>query len=254
MKIVSWNVNSLKVRLPAVLEWMQAFKPDVVALQETKLTDEAFPINAFTEVGYYAHFSGQKAYNGVALLVRDEPAAQIVTDIPAFVDEQRRILAATWKDYRIINVYVPNGSELSSDKYVYKLAWLTAFEKFLQKELAHYEKVIVLGDFNIAPADIDVHDPNIWQNCVLVSEPERQALQNLLKTGLKDLYRELKPEGKDFTWWDYRHAAFRRNRGLRIDLILVTNALAKAAKDFWIDKTPRADERPSDHVPVVAEF
>jgi len=254
MKIVSWNVNSLKVRLPALLTWMKTVKPEIIALQETKLVDAEFPMSAFTELGYHAYCSGQKTYNGMALITRDNPCSEIVVDMPQFADIQRRLLAATWNGYRVINVYVPNGSELTSEKYQYKLAWLAAFEKFMQDQLAKYEKVIVLGDFNIAPTDLDVHDPKIWQNCVLVSEPERSALQKIVNLGLKDLYREIKPTGQDFTWWDYRAGAFRRNNGLRIDLVLASLPLLSSAQDYWIDKTVRADERPSDHAPVVVEF
>ncbi len=253
MKIATWNVNSLNVRLPHVLEWLAAHETDVLVLQEIKQTTEAFPQEAFSEAGYHSVASGQKTYNGVAVLSREE-ISEVVTDMPNFDDPQRRVLACTIDGVRIINLYIPNGQSLDSDKYIYKLNWLVSLRKFLAAELKKYPRLAVLGDFNIAPQDEDVYDPAKWVNDVLCSPKERAALQELLDLGLSDVFRQFEQPEKSFSWWDYRAAGFRRNAGLRIDLILASELLSKACKASYIDKEPRAWDRPSDHTPVIAEF
>lgn len=253
LKIATWNVNSLRVRLPHVLTWMKDVQPDVVALQELKLPDEEFPFDAFTEIGYQAICSGQKTYNGVAILSRTQ-ATDCVKDFPTFDDHQRRVLAVTIDDVRILNVYVPNGQFVGSEKYDYKLHWLKNFDLFLKSELKTYPKMIILGDFNIAPEEIDVHDPKLWDGKVLFSEPERKAFRETLQVGFKDCFRALSPEAQEFTWWDYRLNAFKRKMGLRIDHILASTALFPSCQTCYIDPAPRKWERPSDHAPVIAEF
>ncbi len=253
MKIATWNVNSLNVRLPHVLQWLADQQPDIVALQETKVIDEKFPHSSLAEAGYQAIYSGQKTYNGVALLAKTV-AHDIVTDIPQLNDPQRRIIAATYDNLRVINLYVPNGASVDSEKYHYKLDWLVKVTDYINEQIQQYPKLVILGDFNIAPDERDVHDPIAWQGCVLVSPRERQALQTLLGLGLNDAYRLLYPEQIDYSWWDYRQAAFRRNRGLRIDLILLSKALMNVCQAVAIDKTPRSWEQPSDHTPVMVEF
>lgn len=253
MKIATWNVNSLNVRLPHVLEWLASEKPDVVCLQETKQEDRKFPYEALNEAGYNAIHSGQKTYNGVAILsphVIESPTLGITN----YTDEQSRLISATIKDIRFVCAYIPNGQSLDSDKYQYKLVWLEAFTSHLTKELAQFPKLALLGDYNIAPENRDVHDPKGWQGNVLVSEPEREAFRNLLALGLHDTFRLFEQQEGSFSWWDYRMAAFRRNLGLRIDHILVSDALKTSCQRCWIDKTPRNWERPSDHTPVVLEF
>lgn len=254
MRIASWNVNSLKVRQPHVEQWL-ACNPDtdILAVQETKLTDDNFPADTFRAAGYTAIHSGQKTYNGVAIISKTPPR-DIVTDIPGFDDPQRRLLAATVGDTRIVNLYVVNGQEVGSDKYAYKLEWLTRIHDYLDAQLKQYEKLIVLGDFNIAPEDRDVHDPAAWREKVLCSERERQALRKILELGLSDTFRLFEQVGNCYSWWDYRAGGFRRNLGLRIDLILSSEALAKRCKAAGIDREPRTWERPSDHAPVWAEF
>ena len=253
MKIATWNVNSLNVRLPHVLEWLTAHEPDVLVLQEIKQITEVFPKDAFTEVGYKSVASGQKTYNGVAIICREEPLDQI-TDFPGFDDPQRRILATTINGVRVIDLYVPNGQAVGTEKYQYKLRWLGALHGFLKAELEKHSNLVVLGDFNIAPQDRDVYDPEKWGEEVLCSPPERQALEVLLKLGLHDVFRQFDQAEKSFSWWDYRAAGFRRNAGLRIDLILASPDMAEACQASFIDREPRTWERPSDHAPVVAEF
>jgi len=253
LKIASWNVNSLNVRLPHVLAWCDVAGPDILALQETKLTDDRFPVEQLQSAGYHSVFSGQKTYNGVAILSR-EPATDIITDVDGLDDPQRRILAASIAGLRVIDLYVVNGSEVGSEKYAYKMHWLEKVTIFIAAEMQRYEKVIVLGDFNIAPDDRDVHDPEAWQGKILCSEPEREALQQILDLGLSDTFRQFDQEEKTWSWWDYRMAAFRRNMGLRIDLVLASGALAKVCSAAYVDKEPRRQERPSDHAPVIAEF
>lgn len=252
-KIATWNVNSLRVRLPHVQQWLQQVNPDVLALQEIKLTQDDFPYDAFASLGYSAIVSGQKTYNGVAILSR-QPVENIITDIPNLEDHQRRVLGVTLGDIRIIDLYVPNGESVTSEKYQYKLNWLKKLDLWLKHELSIHPKVIILGDFNIAPAEIDVHDPAAWSGQVLFSQPERQAFQDMLTVGFHDCFREQAPEECAYSWWDYRMNAFKRNMGLRIDHILASHALAAACTQCYIDKFPRTWERPSDHAPVVAEF
>lgn len=252
-KLASWNVNSLKVRLDQVLEWMESLQIDVLAMQETKLLDENFPIAAFTERGYHVVYAGQKTYNGVAVVSR-HPMNDVLTDITGFHDPQRRILAVTVAGIRLINLYVPNGAALTSDKYPYKLDWLQKVSAFIQQQLSIYPNVAVVGDFNIAPEDRDVHDPLEWQGCILVSPAEREAFAGLLRLGLHDSFRNFDQEEKLFSWWDYRAAGFRRNRGLRIDHILLSNELNELCRQSKIDKQPRKAERPSDHAPVWVEL
>lgn len=253
MKIATWNVNSLRARLPHVLAWLAAAQPDVLALQETKVEDAQFPLGEFQAAGYHAVFAGQKSYNGVAILSK-EPATAVITDPPAWDDPQRRIVAASIGGVRVVNLYVVNGSAVGTDKYAYKLDWLARVSAWLEQELATYPQVVVLGDFNIAPDDRDVHDPQAWEGQILCSAAERAALQQLLALGLEDVFRRFAQPPGSFSWWDYRAAAFRRNHGLRIDLILANAALAARCTACTIDRTPRTWEKPSDHAPVVAEF
>jgi exodeoxyribonuclease III len=251
--IATWNVNSLRVRLPQLTEWLAANPVDAIALQETKLPDADFPQADLTAGGWQVHASGQKTYNGVAVLAR-AALSDPVTDLPQFPDPQRRILAVTCGAVRIVNLYVPNGQSVGSDKYQYKLAWLTAVRDWLRTEVARHPQLVVLGDFNIAPEDRDVHDPASWQGQVLVSDAERSALRELLALGLVDVFRRFEQPPEAFSWWDYRAAAFRRNHGLRIDLILASTSLAERCRVARIDKEPRKVERPSDHTPVLATF
>jgi len=251
MKIVSWNVNSLNVRLPHVLHFLEHEQPDVLALQETKLTDDKFPLEAIHAAGYQAVFAGQKTYNGVCLLSHN-PGADIVTDIPGLDDPQRRLLAASAGSVRIINVYIPNGQAVGSDKYAYKFRWLNAFHAYLKTELALHKKLIVLGDFNIAPADQDVHDPGRWHEKIMCSTAERAWFQSLLDFGLIDTVRSIHPDEPMHSWWDYRMNAFRRQWGIRIDHVLSTAALNSLGAG--VAKHYRAMERPSDHAPVWVEF
>lgn len=253
LKIATWNVNSLKVRLPHVLQWAAEARPDILALQETKCLDEAFPVDDIRAAGYEVVFSGQKTYNGVAILSRTH-ATDVVKDIPALGDHQRRILAATYGDVRVLNLYVPNGESVGSEKYEYKLRWFKQLTAYVVQELQRHSKLVVLGDFNVAPEDRDVHDPQMWEGNVLFSAPERAALADLLSTGLSDSFRLFPQEDRQYSWWDYRMVAFRRNMGLRIDHILVSAALRERCVSCHIDKAPRKWERPSDHTPVIAEF
>lgn len=253
MKIASWNVNSLKVRLAQVLDWCGEARPDVLALQETKLTDDNFPLGEIESAGYRAVFTGQPTYNGVAILARDEPR-DVLTDPPGVPGEQRRVIAATCGDVRVINLYVVNGQAVGTEKYEYKLDWLARVTDYVAGELKAHERVAVVGDFNIAPEPEDVHDPDKWEGSVLFSEPERKALRRLLDLGLTDAFRLFDQPEKSFSWWDYRAAAFRRGMGLRIDLILASHALAGACTGAGIDVAPRRLERPSDHAPVWATF
>jgi exodeoxyribonuclease-3 len=251
MKLATWNVNSLKVRLPHVLDWLAANQPDVLCLQETKLEDASFPAAEIAAADYHTAFSGQKTYNGVAIISRAE-CSDAQAGIPVFHDEQKRVLAATCGDIRIVCAYFPNGQSLDSDKYQYKLRWLQALTGWLQEELVKYPKLALLGDYNIAPQDRDVHDPEAWKGQVLVSPPERAAFADLIGLGLQDSFRLFEQPEKSFSWWDYRMAAFRRNMGLRIDHILLSQPLAKQCTGCLIDKSPRKLERPSDHTPVIA--
>jgi exodeoxyribonuclease-3 len=253
MKIATWNVNSLNVRLPHVIEWLNAANPDVLVLQEIKQVSDAFDAAAFRELGYDGVASGQKTYNGVAVISRSAPS-DLVTDFPGFDDPQRRILAATIDGVRVVNLYIPNGSSVDSDKYDYKLGWLAALRDFLEMELNTHERLVVLGDFNIAPEDRDVYDPEKWGDSILCSPAERAALKALLDLGLSDVFRQFDQPENTFSWWDYRAAGFRRNAGLRIDLILASKSLTRKCVASYVDREPRTWERPSDHAPVIAEF
>ncbi len=253
MKLATWNVNSLNVRLPHVLDWLNANQPDVLCLQETKQEDSKFPYQALSDAGYHALHSGQKTYNGVAILSR-QPLTNPQIGIPHFGDEQKRVVAANIGNTRVVCAYIPNGQALDSDKYQYKLRWLEALTNWLREELKAHPDLVLLGDYNIAPEDRDVHDPKAWQGQVLVSEKERVAFQRLLDLGLQDAFRLFDQAESSYSWWDYRMAAFRRNLGLRIDHILVSSPLVKKCKSCWIDKTPRKLERPSDHAPVILEL
>ncbi|MHC4911166.1 MAG: exodeoxyribonuclease III [Planctomycetota bacterium] len=253
MKIATWNVNSMKVRLPQVLEWLAASEPDVLVLQEIKQVTEMFPGEELAAAGYRSLANGQKTYNGVAVVSRSD-AKDPHLEIPGFDDPQRRVLAATIDGVRVVNLYVPNGSEVGSEKYAYKLAWLAALRDYLAQQLEEHDRVVVLGDFNIAPADEDVYDPEKWGEAILCSPSERAALRALIDLGLSDVFRQFDQPEKSFSWWDYRRAGFQRNAGLRIDLILASAAMAERCTASYIDREPRAWERPSDHTPVIAEF
>ena len=253
MQLATWNVNSLAVRLPQVLEWLAAQSEsapvDALALQETKLTDDKFPHAEFAAAGYHAVWFGQKTYNGVALLTRS-PVLDVQFNIPGLDDAQARVVAATVNGVRVIGAYVPNGQSIESDKFVYKLGWLQALNGYIQAELQRYPRLVLMGDFNIAPQDRDVHDPVAWAGQVLCTPEERAQMQSLLDLGLVDAYRLFDQPPRLWSWWDYRNLAFRKNQGLRIDLILVSQALQGAVTACSIDKQPRKNERPSDHAPV----
>jgi exodeoxyribonuclease-3 len=253
MRLATWNVNSLKVRLPHLLDWMAVAHPDVVCLQETKLEDHAFPRAALEEAGYHVAFAGQKTYNGVALLSR-APLTDVTADNPYFADPQRRLLAATTQGVRVICAYVVNGQEVGSEKYAYKLQWLDALVRWVGDELASHKHLAIAGDYNIAPADDDVHDPAAWAGKILCSDAERDAFQRLLGLGLRDAFRLFPQAERSYSWWDYRMMAFRRNIGLRIDHILLSGPLAEGCSACVIDRAPRKLERPSDHAPVYADF
>lgn len=254
MKIATWNVNSLNVRLPHLERWLREFGPDVVGLQETKLEDHRFPEQALATLGYRSVFSGQKTYNGVAILSRQAPD-DVLVGVPGFEHEQRRAIAATVGGVRIVNLYVVNGQDVGTDKYAFKLEWLAAVRDWLAREVQAHPKLVVLGDFNIAPDARDVHDPATWHDGhILTSSAERGALDALLALGLHDGYRLLHEDGGVFSWWDYRAAGFRRGLGLRIDLTLVSEALRPQVVAAGIDREPRTWERPSDHAPAWIEL
>lgn len=253
MKIAAWNVNSLKVRLPQLLDFLVTRQPDAVCLQETKLTDDNFPVAEIEAAGYHVCYTGQKTYNGVAILSRS-PLDDVAFGIPGLDDAQKRVISATVDGVRLVCVYCPNGQALDSDKYPYKLAWFDALAMWLEHELTRHPRLAVLGDYNVAPEDRDVHDPVAWQGCVLVSPPERERFRALLALGLHDSFRLFEQPEKSFSWWDYRMMGFRRNHGLRIDHILLSGPLAATCTSSTIDRDMRKLERPSDHAPVVAEF
>ncbi len=253
MKIATWNVNSIRVRLSHVLDWLAQQAPDVLCLQETKVVDEDFPSDTFKQAGYSVAYAGQKTYNGIATLSR-LPANGIARELPGADGVQKRLLAATVNDVRVINVYVPNGEAVDSDKYGYKLAWLKALRIFLKAELEAHPKLVLLGDFNIAPEERDVHDPALWEGHVLFSDKEREAFHAFVAAGLVDVFRKFDQPAASFSWWDYRMGGFRRDLGLRIDHILASHAFARTCRACYIDKAPRGLERPSDHAPVIAEF
>jgi exodeoxyribonuclease-3 len=253
MRLATWNVNSLKVRLPHVLEWLATAEVDVLCLQELKLTEDKFPYAELRAAGYEAVVNGQKTYNGVAIVSR-LPMAGMLRDIPDFADEQKRVIAATISGVRVVCAYCPNGQSLESDKYRDKLDWFDALHGYMAAELKAHERLSLLGDYNIAPADADVHDPAAWAGQVLVSDAERAKWQALLDAGFSDCFRRFPQPEKSYSWWDYRMMAFRRNHGLRIDHILASPKLADACTACVIDKAPRKREQPSDHAPVVADF
>ena len=253
MKLATWNVNSLKVRLPQVLKWLAAHRPDAFCLQETKTEDANFPLAEITAAGYEPVFSGQKTYNGVAILCRTKPE-EVSGGIPGFDDPQRRVISATIGGLRAVCVYVPNGESVESDKYRYKLDWLARLTAWLKQELQKHPRLVLLGDYNIAPEDRDVHDPKFWDGKVLFSEPEKAAFRAIVELGLTDSFRLFEQPEKSFSWWDYRMNGFKRNLGLRIDHILLSAELAKRCKSCSIDRDMRAKERPSDHAPVIAEI
>ncbi|WP_209726513.1 exodeoxyribonuclease III [Duganella sp. 1411] len=251
MKLATWNVNSLNVRLPHVMNWLWENPTDVLCLQETKLTDDKFPANIIEAAGYHVVYSGQKTYNGVAILSK-LPITDVVKNNPRFDDPQQRILAATIDGVRVVCAYVPNGQSVGSEKYEYKLGWLSAFHDWISEEAARHPQLAVVGDYNIAPEDRDVHDPAAWEGMVHVSEKERAALARLLDIGLADAYRLFEQPEKSFSWWDYRGLGFRLNKGLRIDHILLSPALVARCSACVIDRAPRKLEQPSDHAPVIA--
>ena len=257
MKIASWNVNSLKVRLPHVLDWLAEHQPDILGLQETKTIDENFPLEDIKAAGYHVNFAGQKTYNGVAVISKLE-AAEIITDLPGLDDPQRRVMGATFAhksgDIRFLNLYIPNGSEVGSEKYDYKLDWLDKLTRYVEGQIKEHKNFVMVGDFNIAPDDRDLWDPEGWKDKILVSPPERAVFQGLLDMGLSDTFRLFEQEEKLYSWWDYRAAGFRRNHGMRIDLLLSSPAMTEHCTASYIDTEPRKLERPSDHAPVVAEF
>ena len=257
MKVASWNVNSLNVRLPHVLAWTAEAQPDILGLQETKLTDDRFPVDELKEAGYFSVFSGQPTYNGVAILSRNE-ASDVVTEIPDLHDPQRRIIAATIAtpigDIRFVNLYVVNGSEVGSEKFEYKLDWLERVTNWLAIEARKHQDLVVVGDFNIAPDDRDVHDPERWHEKILCITPVRQALQRIMDLGVADTFRLFEQEERIWSWWDYRMNAFRRKMGLRIDLVLASSSMADRCRASYVDIEPRRQERPSDHAPAIAEF
>jgi len=255
MKLVTWNVNSLKVRLPQVLQWMELNSPDFLCLQELKLEQEKFPIKEIEAAGYQAVWAGQKTYNGVAILSKLTPTDSL-TNIPGYEDHQQRVVSASYEtplgSLRIVNAYCPNGQSLDSEKYPYKLAWFEALRDWLAQEIKQHTNLAVLGDYNIAPANEDVHNPDRWKGQVLVSDAERLAFKKLLALGLKDAFRLFPQPEKSFSWWDYRLNGYKRNAGLRIDHVLLSESLAGICQACVIDRTPRENEQPSDHAPVIA--
>jgi exodeoxyribonuclease-3 len=253
MKLATWNVNSLTVRLPQVLDWLSANPVDVLVLQELKMTDDKFPTEAFTQAGYFSHGFGQKTYNGVAILSRT-PAINVVRNIPGFSDDMARVISADVDDVRVIGAYFPNGQEPGSDKFEYKMSWLQGLRDWVRAELVTHPKLVLMGDYNITFDDDDVWDPVGLKDTIHCTDEERYHLNALIALGLHDAYRLFPQEAKSYSWWDYRDFGFRRNRGMRIDHILVSNALKPLAKSCVIDKTPRKNERPSDHAPVVLEL
>ncbi len=254
MKLATWNVNSLNVRLPHLLDWLGQQQPDVLVLQETKLTDDKFPAEALREAGWHARWFGQRTYNGVALLSRSADIDDVTLNLPGFEDAQARVIAATVGGVRVIGAYFPNGQAPDSDKFVYKMAWLDALQRSVAEALSRWPRLVLMGDFNIAPEDRDVHDPAAWAGQIHCTPQERAHFAALLDHGLHDAYRLFEQPDRTFSWWDYRNLAFRRNQGLRIDHILVSEALRPQVRACGIDKAPRRLERPSDHAPVWVEL
>jgi len=253
IKIATWNVNSIRARLPHLTKWLGDAQPDVLLLQETKVEDKDFPLTAFETQHYHLVYTGQKSYNGMAIVSR-YPFTELETQFTNHTDAARRMMAVTVNGIRIVNVYVPNGEAVGSEKFAYKLEWLHHLQQYLQGQIKKYPYVLVAGDFNVAPEGLDVYDPSEYHDCVLVSEPEREAFRSIIALGFNDSFRQFQKESGQFSWWDYRAAAFRRNRGLRIDHILINAALAACCRSCDIDKEPRGWERPSDHTPVFANF
>jgi exodeoxyribonuclease-3 len=253
MKVATWNVNSLNVRLPHLLDWTARHAPDVLCIQETKLEDARFPRDALREIGYEAAVNGQKTYNGVAILSR-LPLAEVTSGIAGWEDEQKRVLSATVSGVRVVCVYVPNGEKIGSAKFDYKMKWMAALREWLAPELARYPALVVAGDYNVAPEARDVHDPAVWENKIHFTGPEREALHAICEIGLTDAFRLFEQPERSYTWWDYRMMAFRRKMGLRIDHILLSSELAQRCRACTIDIEPRKLERPSDHAPVIAEL
>lgn len=255
LRIASWNVNSLNVRLPQVKKWLVDVSPDILALQETKLPDERFPEDELFDLGYHVIYSGQKTYNGVAIIYKsDLKVDNVLTSIPEYPDNQKRFISAEINGIKILNLYVVNGQSVGSEKFLYKLEWLDKIKNYIKNEIKNYKYYIVVGDFNIAPDNRDVYDPVAWQGKILCSEPERHALNEIQSLGFKDTFRLFDQPEKSYSWWDYRAASFRRNMGLRIDLMLVNSGMEILCNSAWIDKEPRKWERPSDHAPVISEF
>ncbi|CAN5559327.1 exodeoxyribonuclease III [soil metagenome] len=253
MKIASWNVNSLSIRLPQLIDWLALHQPDVLVLQETKLTDDKFPHDELTAAGYRAECFGQKTYNGVALISK-LPVTDVIRNLPGHDDEQARVITGAVGDVRVIGAYVVNGQAVDSPKFVYKMAWLESLRRFVADEIVKYPKLVIMGDFNIAPDDRDVHDPVLWAGQVLCTPQERDHFAALLGLGLSDSFRLFEQPPKIYSWWDYRQLAFRKNQGLRIDHILVSDALKGSVRSSVVDKLTRKNERPSDHAPVIAEI
>jgi exodeoxyribonuclease-3 len=248
--IATWNVNSIRARIEHLTTWLNQASPDVVGIQETKVQDADFPHAELAALGYHILFSGQKSYNGMALLSK-QPATLLATELPGFDDAQRRVLAANVAGITLLNLYVPNGSAVGTEKYAYKLAWLDALGDWVAHLLARGDPLMLIGDFNIAPEDRDVHDPAAWEGKILCSDDERQRLQRLIDLGLCDVFRRFEQAPQSFSWWDYRGGGFRRNEGLRIDLILASPTLAERCEECEVDLGPRRWEKPSDHAPVV---
>jgi len=253
VRLATWNVNSLRVRLPHLLDWLREAKPDLACLQETKTEDAHFPVDELRAAGYHAVYCGQKSYNGVAILARGG-LSDVQHGIPNFPDDPKRIIAATYRDMRVVSVYAPNGQEPGSDKYAYKLKWYEAFAAWMRDELAAHPLLAAMGDYNVAPEDRDVHNPKRWEGKIHCSEPERAAFRRVIAAGLADAFRLFEQPAGEFSWWDYRLKAFERGWGLRIDEILLSPALARKCTACSIDKQPRTRERPSDHAPVIADF
>ena len=257
MRFATWNVNSLTVRLPQVLDWLSAQTEhggiDVLALQETKTTDDKFPKTEIENAGYHVAFFGQKTYNGVALIAK-HPIVEVVYNIPGFADDMARVITATVNGVRVVGAYFPNGQAPDSDKFVYKMAWLTAMQAFIKDELTRHDKLVLMGDYNITWDDLDVWDPVAMAGTIHCTDEERTHFKALLDLGLTDAFRLFEQAPKSYSWWDYREFAFKRNRGLRIDHILVSSALVKQVSACVIDKTPRKNERPSDHTPVIVSL
>lgn len=253
LKVATWNINSVRMRTEQIVPWLAQERPDLVALQETKVPDAEFPADVFLAAGYQPLYAGQKSYNGVAILSRGT-GTELATEVPGLNDPQRRMLAGVFDKITLVNVYVPNGFEVGSDRYAYKLEWLQHFTLYAASLVRSGNDVIILGDFNIAPEDRDVYDPVAWEGNVLVSPPERERLQRLSALGLTDVFRLFRQDAGFYSWWDYRAGSYRRNHGLRIDLILASESLVSRCIDCRIDKELRGQPKPSDHAPVIAEF